>query len=291
MGEHSNHVDGPGNPGDGTPNDAPGAPAGTVPMRIDIVTLFPAMFTGPFDTSIVGRARAAGLVDIQVHNLRDWATDRHRTTDDYAFGGGGGMVMKPEPLFRAVEALLGLPPRTAVAAPPLPCPVVLMTPQGERFDHGLARSLAAHDRLVILCGHYEGFDERVRDHLATHEVSLGDFVLTGGELPAMVVTDAVARLRPGVVGLETGTHTDSFAAGLLEHPHYTRPADFRGWSVPEVLVSGHHGAVDTWRHREALVRTARRRPDLLAGLDLTDQERRWLQDARLLVDADAAGDP
>jgi tRNA (guanine37-N1)-methyltransferase len=240
---------------------------------------------------MVARARAAGLVDIRVHNLRDWTTDRHRTTDDYAFGGGGGMVLKPEPLFRAVEDLLGLAPRTAAAAPPLPCPVLLMTPQGQPFQHDLARDLALHDRLVILCGHYEGFDERVREHLATHEVSLGDFVLTGGELPAMVVTDAVARLRPGVIGLETGTHTDSFAAGLLEYPHFTRPADFRGWPVPAVVISGHHGAVATWRRRESLLRTARRRPDLLAGVDLTDQERRWLREAGFLPNGGAADAP
>jgi len=248
-------------------------------LRIDIVTLFPEMFVGPFDHSIVARARTAGLVDIRLHQLRDWATDRHRTTDDYAFGGGGGMVMKPEPVFRAVEDLLALPPLSADNPGRPSLPVVLMTPQGRRLDHGLAGELAAHDRVVVLCGHYEGFDERIRQHLATHEVSVGDFVLTGGELPAMVLVDAVARLRPGVLGLEAATGSDSFARGVLEHPHYTRPADFRGWPVPEVLLYGHHGEVARWRRYAALVHTARRRPDLLAGLVLDPQEAAVVQAA------------
>lgn len=233
-------------------------------LRIDIVTLFPAMFAGPFDVSMIARARAAGIVDLRVHDLRDWCTDRHRTADDMAYGGGGGMVLKAEPLFRAVEDLLGIQPLVP-GGPPPPAPVVLMTPQGRRFDHAVARELAAADRLVVLCGHYEGFDERVRAHLATVEVSIGDFVVTGGELPAMLVVDAVARLRPGVVGLAGGVETDSHAAGRLEHPHYTRPADFRGWGVPEILVGGHHAAVARWRRRQALYRTADRRPDLLAA--------------------------
>jgi len=247
------------------------------PLGIDVITVFPEMFVGPFDHSLIRRARDAGLVDIRVHDLRSWAHDRHRTTDDYAYGGGGGMVMKPEPLFEAVEDLLGIPPITAESPRPVPHPVVLMTPQGRRFDHGLARALAAHDRLIILAGHYEGFDERVRRHLATHELSVGDFVVTGGEIPAMLVVDAVARLRPGVVGLLSATDTDSFAHGVLEHPHYTRPASFRGWPVPDVLVSGHHAEVDRWRRREALRRTLERRPDLLAERVLTAEERAWLE--------------
>ena len=188
-------------------------------MRIDVLTVLPAMFVGPLDHSIIGRARSQGLLDLRIHDLRDWTHDRHRTTDDYAFGGGGGMVMKPEPLFEAVEDLLGIPARRPGDADPLPCPVVMMTPQGRRLDHAYAKELAQHDRLIFLAGHYEGFDERVRLHLATHELSLGDFVLTGGELPIMVTIDAVVRLRPGVVGLEGATETDSFATGLLEHPH------------------------------------------------------------------------
>jgi len=265
------------NPEDGNEDDhALDAPA-RPPLRIDIVTLFPGMFVGPFDESMIQRARTRGLVDIRVHDLRQWATDRHRTTDDYAFGGGGGMVMKPEPLFEAVEDLLGIPPLVP-GGPRAPAPVVLLTPQGRPFDHPTAARLAAGDRLVLLAGHYEGFDERVRAHLATEEVSLGDFVVTGGELPAMVVADAVVRLRPGVIGLDTATASDSHAAGLLEHPHFTRPADFRGWAVPEVLVSGHHGEVARWRRRMALVRTRERRPDLLARAALDADDRRLLQE-------------
>lgn len=259
-----------------------------VALRIDILTVLPEMFVGPFDVSILRRARDAGLVDIRVHDLRDWAHDRHRTTDDYAYGGGGGMVMKPEPVFEAVEALLDLPPTHASEPRRAPCPVLMMTPQGRRFDDAMARSLAAESRLVILCGHYEGFDERIREHLATHEVSVGDFVMTGGEIPAMVVTDAVARLRPGVVGLEGATQTDSFATGLLEHPHYTRPADFRGWTVPELLTGGNHGAVDRWRRQEALRRTLERRPDLLETARLDAEQRAWLD--TWLAEASGAGD-
>jgi tRNA (guanine37-N1)-methyltransferase len=256
----------------------PGNFEASLPFRIDIVTLFPAMFAGPFDVSMVGRAQASGLVQIQVHDLRQWTTDRHHTADDYAFGGGGGMVLKPEPLFRAVEAILDLAPLTADQPGQVPQPVVLMTPQGRRLDHALALDLASRERLVVLCGHYEGFDERVRTQLATHEVSIGDYVLTGGELPAMVLTDTVARLRPGVLGLATGAQSDSFAQGLLEHPHYTRPAVFRGWAVPDLLLSGDHGAVDRWRRREALLRTARRRPELLQQADLSTDEWAWLSE-------------
>lgn len=243
--------------------DSPSEPAAiTQPLRIDIVTLFPDMFVGPFAHSMIKRAIDAGLVDLRIHDLRLWAIDRHRTTDDYAYGGGGGMVLKAEPVFAAVEDILGIPPITAADPGPPPCPVLLLTPQGRRFDDSFARELARHDRLVLLCGHYEGFDERIRLHLATHEVSVGDFVVTGGELPAMLVADAVARLRPGVLGLETGAAHESFADGLLEHPHYTRPAEFRGWAVPDVLVSGDHGAVDRWRREQSVSRTRERRPDL-----------------------------
>jgi len=245
-------------------------------MRIDVLTLFPAMFSGPFDESMVARARDALRLELQVHDLRGWTSDKHRTTDDYAYGGGGGMVMKPEPLFSAVEELLGIPPLQP-GSPPPPFPVVLMSPQGRRLDHALARELSQEQRLVVIAGHYEGVDERVRRHLATLEVSIGDFVLTGGELPAMVLIDAVARLLPGVVGNACATLSDSFATGLLEHPHYTRPADFRGWRVPPVLVSGHHAEVERWRYRESLRRTLERRPDLLRGLELDDASREWLE--------------
>ena len=259
-----------------------------MPLRIDILTLFPEMFAGPFDYSMVARAKEAGLVDIRIHNLRDWAEDRHRTTDDLAYGGGGGMVMKPEPLFAAVEDLLAIRPLTAEHPGPPPHPVVLMTPQGRRFDHAMAAEFAAHDQVVLVAGHYEGYDERVRAHLATHEVSVGDFVVTGGELPAMLVADAVARLRPGVLGLDTATQKDSFATGRLEHPHYTRPADFRGWPIPEILLSGHHAQIELWRRQQSLRRTWERRPELVADQeeDLTPEERGWVEGWR----AEAAGD-
>jgi tRNA (guanine37-N1)-methyltransferase len=236
------------------------------------------MFEGPFAHSMIARAVANGLVSISVHDLRRWATDRHRTTDDYAYGGGGGMVLKPEPVFRAVEDLLQIEPVTPDRPRTATCPILLMSPQGVPFTDGMARELAGHDRLVILCGRYEGFDERIRLHLPTHEVSVGDFVVTGGELPAMLVADAVTRLRPGVLGLASGTDTESFAGGLLEHPHYTRPADFRGFRVPDVLVGGNHGEVARWRRRESLLRTLERRPDQLSRARVTEEERRWLAD-------------
>ncbi len=246
-------------------------------LEIDIVTLFPGMFVGPFAESMIARASAAGLVDIRVHDLRRWTSDRHRTADDAAYGGGGGMVMIPEPVFRAVEELLQIEVVTAAAPARPPCPVVLMTPQGAPLDHELAMSLALQDRMVIICGHYEGVDERIREHIVTAEVSVGDFVVTGGELPAMLVVEAVTRLRPGVLG-PSATQTDSFAGGLLEHPHYTRPADFRGWSVPEVLVSGDHGAIARWRRKESLRRTLLRRPEKLATADLTAEDTRMLEE-------------
>ena len=257
-------------------------------IHFDIFTLFPQMFVGPFSESIIKRALTASLLGVALHNIRDYTTDKHHVCDDTPYGGGGGMVMKPEPVFEAVEALLDLPPTHASEPRRAPCPVLMMTPQGRRFDDAMARSLAAESRLVILCGHYEGFDERIREHLATHEVSVGDFVMTGGEIPAMVVTDAVARLRPGVVGLEGATQTDSFATGLLEHPHFTRPADFRGWTVPELLTGGNHGAVDRWRRQEALRRTLERRPDLLETARLDAEQRAWLD--TWLAEASGADD-
>jgi tRNA (guanine37-N1)-methyltransferase len=237
-------------------------------VRFDILTLFPGMFTGPLDESILKRARDAGIIDVQLHDLREWATDKHRTVDDYPFGGGAGMVMKPEPLFAAVEAIQPL-------ADPL-AQVVLLTPQGQRLDRALVAELAKHPRLLLLCGRYEGVDERVRAHLVDIEVSVGDVVLSGGELPALLVLDAVARLVPGVLGSEVSLAEESFEGGLLEYPQYTRPAEFRGWRVPDVLVSGNHGEVDRWRRQQRLLRTRTRRPDLLAGAEVTPQERAWL---------------
>jgi tRNA (guanine37-N1)-methyltransferase len=224
-------------------------------MRIDILTLFPAMFAGPFGESIVARAAAAGVVELHVHNLRDWTTDRHRTVDDYPYGGGAGMVLKPEPLFKAIEALRAHSDESHV---------VLMTPQGELLRQAGVEALARRSHLVLVCGHYEGVDERVREHAVDQELSIGDYVLSGGELAAMVVTDAVVRLLPGALGSPESAQDESHTSGLLEYPHYTRPADFRGWRVPEVLLSGHHAQIERWRRAQALERTRRRRPDLLA---------------------------
>lgn len=232
-------------------------------MRIDILTLFPGMFGGPFEESIVKRAVEKGLVEIQFHNIRDFAVDKHRTVDDYPFGGGPGMVMKPDPLFAAVESL-ALPPGV---------PIILLSPQGRLFSQQVAEELAAQERLALICGHYEGVDERVRERLVTDEVSIGDYILTGGEIPAMVVVDAVVRLLPGAVGSEESIRTDSLVSGLLQYPLYTRPADFRGWRVPQVLLSGHHGEIARWRRRQSLLRTLERRPDLLERAELTDEER------------------
>jgi len=241
-------------------------------MRIDILTLFPGMFAGPFDNSIVKRAREAGLVSIEVHDIREWAPGKHRQCDDTPYGGGGGMVMKPEPVFYAVEGVLDLAP----GAPP-PCPIILMTPQGRLFDQDVARKLSRHDRLVLICGRYEGIDERVREHLVTDEISIGDYVLSGGELAAMVLVDAVTRLLPGALGDPGAPLKDSHTFGLLEHPHYTRPAVFRGWSIPEVLVSGHHANVARWRREASLRRTWERRPDLLERAMLSDADRAYLK--------------
>jgi tRNA (guanine37-N1)-methyltransferase len=236
-------------------------------MRIDVLTLFPGMFAGPFAESIVARAVAAGIVQIAIHNLRDWTHDRHRTVDDKPFGGGAGMVLKPQPLFEAIEALRRQGGTT-----------ILMTPQGEVFSQRIAAELARCPSLLLVCGHYEGVDERVREHAVDREISIGDYVLSGGELPAMVVVDAVVRLLPGALGSPASAADESHAAGLLEYPHYTRPADFRGWQVPDVLLSGNHAAIERWRREQALARTKARRPDLLqkaaAILSADEQDRR-----------------
>jgi tRNA (guanine37-N1)-methyltransferase len=242
-------------------------------MRIDILTLFPGIFRGPIDESIIRRAIEAGLVEIHVHDIRDWAQGRHKVCDDYPYGGGPGMVIKPEPVFAATEAVLEMSPARG--------PVIVMTPAGERFDHRMALELAGEQRLVFLCGHYEGFDARVHQHLATREISIGDYVLSGGELPAMVVADAVVRLLPGALGCPESALEESFSRGLLEAAHYTRPPEFRGMAVPDILLSGHHAEVNRWRRRQNLLLTARRRPDLLARARLTDEERRWLEEEGL----------
>jgi tRNA (guanine37-N1)-methyltransferase len=235
-----------------------------LPVRFDILTLFPNMFAGPLTESILKRAQQAGTIDVRLHNIRDWATDKHRTADDAPYGGGAGMVMKAEPLAACIRAVLAADDTPSPPPPITPSPpVILLTPDGELFTQAIAQELAQEPRLLLVCGHYEGLDERVRERLVTRELSIGDYVLTGGELAAMVVVDAVARLVPGVIDAES-TAEESHSDGLLEYPHYTRPAVWDGIPVPPVLVSGHHGEVAKWRRRERLRRTLARRPDLLA---------------------------
>jgi tRNA (guanine37-N1)-methyltransferase len=221
-------------------------------MKIDVLTLFPAMFAGPLDESIIKRARQKGFLDLKIHDLRDWTHDRHRTVDDRPFGGGPGMLLKPEPLFAAVESLKREKTR-----------VILFSPSGRKFDQSIARELAQQEDLLLITGHYEGFDERVREALVDDELSIGDYVLTNGALPAMIVVDAVTRLLPGVLGDDESSHDESFSHGLLEYPQYTRPAEFRGMKVPDVLLSGNHAEIEKWRREQAQVQTQARRPDLL----------------------------
>jgi tRNA (guanine37-N1)-methyltransferase len=221
-------------------------------MKIDVLTLFPAMFAGPLDESIIKRAREAGLLDLAIHNLRDYTHDRHNTVDDRPFGGGPGMLLKPEPIFEAVESLAREGTR-----------VILLSPAGRPFNQDIARELAGLEHLLLVSGHYEGFDERVREKLAQDELSIGDYVLTNGALPVMVIIDAVTRLLPGVLGDAESAQEDSFSQGLLEYPQYTRPADFRGMKVPEILLSGNHAEIARWRAEQARQRTEERRPDLL----------------------------
>ncbi len=238
-------------------------------MRFDIFTLFPDMFRGAFDDSIIQRARDKGLVEIHIHDVRAFTSDKHHLTDDVPYGGGGGMVMKAEPIFAAVESVfadVSDSPRT----------VVLLTPQGRLFTQTVAHELAHRPRVALICGRYEGVDERVREHLATDEISIGDYVLSGGEIPAMVLVDAVTRLLPGALGDPNAPANDSHADGLLEGAHYTRPAEFRGWRVPDVLVSGHHAEISKWRRRESLRRTLEQRPELLRAATLSDEDRKYL---------------
>jgi tRNA (guanine37-N1)-methyltransferase len=233
-------------------------------IRFDILSLFPEMFESPFSFSILKRAIEKGLLEIHLHNIRDYAEDKHRVTDDAPYGGGGGMVMKVEPIDRALASIVGEEKNDLI---------VLLTPQGEIFNQDIARELSSRARVVLVCGHYEGVDERVRGHLIDREISIGDYVLTGGELSAMVVVDAVARLIPGVLGNDESAFMDSFSDGLLEYPHYTRPADYRGMRVPEVLLSGHHRDIQDWRRRESLKRTCMRRPDLLKKATLSSEDK------------------
>ena len=243
-------------------------------MRIDILCLFPEMFVSPFGQSIVKRAEERGLANVVTHNIRDFTHDRHHTADDYPYGGGAGMVLKPEPIFEAAEHVKET---TGFGDEP----VVLLTPQGRLFSQSIARELSEHRRLMLICGHYEGVDERVAEHLATDSVSIGDYVLTGGEVAAMVVVEAVVRLIPGVLGSEVSAEDESHARGLLEYPQYTRPEVFREWSVPATLLSGNHAEIAAWRRRQSLLRTAERRPDLLERATLSDKERTWISESLL----------
>jgi tRNA (guanine37-N1)-methyltransferase len=244
-------------------------------MRVDVITIFPGLFPGPLGESIVGRAADRGLLDLHVHDLRDFAAPPHRQVDDEPFGGGGGMVLKPEPIFAAVEAVRAELDAAAVAAGP----VILLSPQGERLQQQRAERLAALPQMTLLCGRYEGIDERVREQLVDFELSIGDYVLSGGELPAMVVVEVLTRLQPGALGDAQAAGRDSLSEGLLDYPQYTRPAEFRGHPAPEVLRSGNHEAIAAWRRRQALLATARKRPDLLAQRTLSEQERDWLNEA------------
>jgi tRNA (guanine37-N1)-methyltransferase len=237
-------------------------------MQFDVFTLFPEVLESYLQTSILKRAQQNNLLTVKLYNIRDWTTDRHHTTDDTPYGGGGGMVMKPEPIFSAVEAVCGVTPDY---------PVILLSPQGRIFNQQVALELAQFERLALLCGRYEGIDERVVEHLVSDEISIGDYVLTGGELPALILIDAISRFIPGVLGDPEGAQDDSHASGLLEYPHYTRPPEFRGWSVPEVLLSGDHGRIARWRREQALRRTLERRPDLLERAELSEAERKYLQ--------------
>ena len=237
-------------------------------MRFDIFTLLPEVFTPYLQASILEKAANRGLIEVQVHNIRDYTHDKHHITDDTPYGGGGGMVMKAEPMFEAVESVLGLP---------VACPVILLTPQGRVFNQKIATELSAHSHIALLCGRYEGIDERIREHLVTDQISIGDYVLTGGELPAMILVDAISRLLPGVLGDPDGAADDSHASGLLEYPHYTRPPEFRGEAVPPVLLSGDHVKIAKWRREQSLIRTLRQRPDLLATAPLSEADKKFLK--------------
>jgi tRNA (guanine37-N1)-methyltransferase len=243
-------------------------------MEFDVFTLLPEVFPPYLESSILQRASQRGLINVRVHNIRNWSTERHHVTDDEPYGGGGGMVMKVEPVFAAVESVLEpLAPQEDGSG----CPVILLTPQGRVFNQDIAMELVQYPRLALICGRYEGFDERIREHLVTDQISIGDYVLTGGELPALILIDAISRLLPGVLGDPNGPFNDSHASGLLEYPHYTRPPEFRGWGVPEILLSGNHARIANWRREQSLRRTLRHRPDLLEKANLSKSDRKLLE--------------
>ena len=246
-------------------------------MQFEVFTLLPEIFPPYLESSILNRARQKGLIDVRVHNIRDYTHDKHHTTDDTPYGGGGGMVMKPEPVFEAIETVLGLATPLSDPAPASNIPIILLTPQGRVFNQRIAEELSRHERIVLLCGRYEGIDERIREHLVTDEISIGDYVLTGGELPALMIIDAVSRLLPGVLGDPTGAEDDSHSMGLLEYPHYTKPPKFRGWKVPDVLASGNHAKINKWRREQALTRTFNKRPDMLEKAELSKDDLKFLK--------------
>ncbi|HET9914101.1 MAG TPA: tRNA (guanosine(37)-N1)-methyltransferase TrmD [Anaerolineales bacterium] len=252
-------------------------------MQFEVFTLLPDVFPPYLESSILQRARQRGLLDVRVHNIRDYTHDRHHTTDDTPYGGGGGMVMKPEPVFEAVESILGsisVSPAGTMQTQPVATPVILLTPQGRVFTQRVAEEYARYERIALLCGRYEGVDERIREHLVTDEISVGDYVLTGGELPALIIIDAIARLIPEVLGDPTGAEDDSHSMGLLEYPHYTRPPEFRGWKVPDILLSGDHAKIDKWRREQALARTYRKRPDMLEKADLSKTDKKFIENLK-----------
>ena len=258
-------------------------------MQFEVFTLLPEVFPSYLETSIIKRARERGLIDVRVHNIRDYTHDKHHMTDDTPYGGGGGMVMKPEPIFEAIETVLGLSFDSAsknstaqdeALRQPEPAsniPIILLTPQGRVFNQSIAQELSQHPHIVLLCGRYEGIDERIREHLVTDEISIGDYVLTGGELPALILIDAISRFLPDVLGDPTGAQDDSHAMGLLEYPHYTRPPEFRGWKIPEVLLSGAHAKIDKWRREQALLRTLKKRPDMLEKAELRKEDKKFIE--------------
>jgi tRNA (guanine37-N1)-methyltransferase len=251
-------------------------------MQFEVFTLLPEVFPAYLESSILQRARQRGLIEVRVHNIRDYTLDKHHTTDDIPYGGGGGMVMKPEPVFDAVESVLGRFDTSfgRRAAPQPDCPIILLTPQGRVFNQRIAAEFSLHEKIALICGRYEGVDERIRTHLVTDEISIGDFVLTGGEIPALILIDAISRFIPGVLGDPDGAMDDSHASGLLEYPHYTRPPDFRGWPVPDVLLSGDHAKINQWRREQSLRRTLARRPDLLNKAELSEVDKKLLERIR-----------
>ena len=250
-------------------------------MQFEVFTLLPEVFPPYLESSILKRASERNLIHVRVHNIRDYTHDKHHMTDDTPYGGGGGMVMKPEPIFEAMETVLELNTGQTPPEPVSNIPIILLTPQGRVFDQRIAQELSQHPRIALLCGRYEGIDERIREHLVTDEISIGDFVLTGGELPALILIDAIARLLPDVLGDPTGAQDDSHAMGLLEYPHYTRPPEFRGWRAPDILLSGDHAKIEKWRREQALLRTFKKRPDMLEKAELTKKDLKFIESLKL----------